>query len=237
MSTRASRVHLPARPSRNPQRTSVSRRLVHGAWAFVLSGLALAAAPSSDARAQDPVTTRVMVFAGGGFGGNAEVTYDGAILPGTYADDLAATPLAGARVETVFLHYLAFGGQLSTSFWRISDASRRNPMIDLSITPRVRVPFVIDGRFLIEPYVVVPIGFSLAIWNSHYDLGGGVDRVNPGLNVGALAGVTLLTRKQVGAFVEFGWMHHVAYDSDREGARLSLTLNQATLQVGVVYAY
>lgn len=215
--------------------TRASRAFARYALGLVIA--ALASTSASPARADDPVTTRFMVFTGGAFGGDYEISYDGSLFSGTFSNSLAATPLVGVRGEVEFLHYLGFGGQLVTSFWRDSDASRRNPMIDLSITPRVRVPIVIDGRYLLEPYLVIPVGFSLAIWNSSVNLTGGLDRANPGLNLGALAGVTFLTRRHVGAFLEFGWMHHVAYDSDQDGARFSLTTNQATLHAGVVYAY
>jgi hypothetical protein len=202
---------------------------------LLVLGFTLGSAES--AHAQRPaVTTRVLVFTGAGFGGEVDIQYDGAVSVPVGTASLAATPLAGVRVETVFLRYLAFGGQLEASFWRGKDDSRRNPMLDLSITPRVRYPILLGTRFLVEPYVVIPIGFSLAMWNSSVDLVGELDRVNPGLVIGALGGVTLLTRSHVGAMLEFGWMHHVAYD-EVDGGRFTLTMNQATLRAGVVYAF
>lgn len=191
------------------------------------------------AQGQSAVTTRLSVFTGAGFGGEATITYDGSLFAWSGSADLEATPLAGARYEKAFLRYLAFGGQLRAGFWRPEGSGNRHPLLDLSMTPRIRYPIVVDGRFMIEPYLVVPIGLSIAIWNAADAPSGssGLDRANPGLNVGALLGVTFLSRSGVGAMLEFGWLHHVAYDRDEADDRFSLLLNQATLQTGVVYAF
>jgi len=194
--------------------------------------------PSAVSAQETTVTSRLAVFVGGGFGGEVEIVYDGGFLAGTGSADLDATPVAGVRFEKAFLHYLAFGGELVSSFWRPSDENRRNPMLDLAITPRVRYPIVLNSRFMVEPYVVIPFGPSLAIWNDSFDpMGSGLDRANLGLVVGALAGATFLTRSHVGGMLEFGWIHHVAYDRDRDGGRYTMTLNQAVLRAGVVYAF
>lgn len=184
------------------------------------------------------VTRRITVFTGGAFGGDASVTYGG-VLGWSVNTNLDPTPIAGVRYEWAFLHYLAFGGQMRTLFWQPDNASRRNPLIDFSITPRVRFPIVFESRYMIEPYIMIPVGLSIGIWNKSVDLGmgSGLDRANPGLNLGAMAGVTFLTRSHVGAVVEFGWMHHVIYDSDVDNVRWLLKLNQATLHAGVTYAW
>lgn len=183
------------------------------------------------------VTSRVAVFTGAGFGGEADVAFVSGPVSIEGSADLDATPIGGVRYEVAFLRYLAFGGELVASFWRGDGDARRNPMLDLAMTPRFRYPIVLNPRFMIEPYLVVPFGFSLAIWNDSVATGPELDRANPGLVVGALAGATFLTRSHVGAMLEFGWMHHVAYDKTEGGGRGTLLLNQAVLRAGVVYAF
>lgn len=204
--------------------------------AFVLC---LLLAPRAEAQSGSTVTSRVVLFTGAGFGGQAEVTYDGSFVTFSTTSDLASTALVGARYEAVFLRYLAFGGQLRASFWRVADGSDRNPLVDLAATPRLRYPIVLGSSFMVEPYVVVPVGMSIAIWNASNTppSSTGLDRVNPALTVGALAGVTLLSRSGVGGLFEFGWMHHVGYDRDQADARYTLKLNQATMHFGLVYAF
>lgn len=213
-----------------------------GRWvAAIVLCSSLAWLPAQSAHAQDAaaVTSRFVFFSGGAFGGQASVSYSGSWLSGSLSADLAPSPLMGARFESDFLRYLALGGQLSTSFWRGVRDADRNLMVDFSLTPRLRFPIVVGGRLLLEPYVVVPVGFSVAVWNANVapDSSTGLSRSNPGWNLGALAGVTVLSRSGLGAMLEFGIMHHAAYDRDKSDARYGLTLNQATLHVGVVYAF
>lgn len=204
-----------------------------GLAAIVLGSFAFA---TSTAAAQSTaVTSRLIVFTGGNFAGNVNVNYSGA-LDLEFDAGLGSTPIGGVRYEKAFLGYLAFGGEIVSSFWRPDGGNRRNAMLDFAMTPRFRYRFVLSERFMVEPYIVVPFGFSLAIWNSSVDTMG-LDRVNPGLVVGALAGTTFLTRSHVGAMVEFGWIHHVAYDNGSDGSRWTMLMNQIALRAGVVYAF
>jgi len=194
--------------------------------------------PSSVSAQSTAVTSRLVVFTGGNFAGNVNVNYAGGLGTGGVEGDLGTAPIGGVRYEKAFLGYLAFGGEVVSTFWRGEGGNRRNALLDFAMTPRFRYRFVLSERFMVEPYIVVPFGFSLAIWNSSVDLGGiGLDRVNPGLVVGALAGTTFLTRSHVGAMVEFGWIHHVAYDNDSDGGRWTMLMNQIALRAGVVYAF
>lgn len=223
-------------------RHELSRSLAQSFVFLVTLFVVVLIPPAARSSAQDDssaVTSRISVFTGTGFGGTGEVSYDGSYLTFSGEFDLGSAPIAGVRYEKAFLRYLAFGGQFRTSFWRTTGNNNRNPMIDLAMTPRLRYPIVLRSWLMVEPYLVVPVGFSIAIWNAANTppASTGLDRANPGLSVGALAGVTLLSRSGVGAMLEFGWMHHVAYDRGEADARWTLKLNQATLQAGVVYAF
>jgi hypothetical protein len=106
---------------------------------------------------------------------------------------------------------------------------------------RGRWVFEIAPReFFIEPYVLLPIGFSMAVLPD----GGGGDRLWPGWNTGVLAGAQFLHGSGFGGYLELGWRHAEVYD-DRStiilgttvNSQASLVLNDLAFDVGAVYAF
>ena len=122
-------------------------------------------------------------------------------------------------------------------------------MLDFDVTAKARYAVRIKNVVL-EPYALLPFGFTLAVWNDSNlptmipgllepdpapsrPLG----RTLPGWNIGGFAGLTVLTRSGWGGMIELGVMHHAGYPKDSYGDRWSLTLTQFTLQAGPTYAF
>lgn len=207
--------------------------------ALLLVGTLLLGTSQASAQSDLRDSTRAILFTGGGFGGSFHLHTETSVpLAGTITNDsdsdLDPTPLVGLRGDVPILEYLAVGGQFGASFWRLDGGNQRNTLLDFDVVPRGRIPFTV-GKLLLEPYVAVPIGFTLNVWNQDNKVTSNQNRTNAGWNVGVLGGFSILTRSHFGAMVELGWMHHSAYDS-YDNVNLRGSLDQFTMHFGVMYA-
>lgn len=96
----------------------------------------------------------------------------------------------------------------------------------------------LDGQLFLEPYVLLPIGFSMAILP---DDDGSGDDIWPGWNTAVLAGLQILHASGVGGYFELGWRHAEVY-MDRTvpilgNVEASLILNELAMNFGFVYAF
>jgi hypothetical protein len=200
--------------------------------AILLTAVASIAAPAS---AQEEDATRLATYLALGFGGDADTTVGD--LSGSASLD--PTVGFGARVEQPLHEFVVVGGafELLTFEADVRD-SEREALFDFDGLLRIRYPFQVANRSLwIEPYVALPLGFSMAVLD---DPDGSGDEVWPGWNIGALAGVyLLLTDAPFGFFFEAGWRHHQVYNEAQGpfGADVDLKLvtNQFAMHLGAAF--
>jgi hypothetical protein len=76
---------------------------------------------------------------------------------------------------------------------------------------KARYPIELSQNLVLEPYVGIPFGLTLAVLN---DLDGSGDTVWPGFNTGVLAGAMMLFDGHFGGFIEIGWRHHQAFHDE-----------------------
>lgn len=97
---------------------------------------------------------------------------------------------------------------------------------------------VAQDTFFIEPYLLVPVGLTLAALP---DDDGAGDDVWPGWNLSVLAGAQFLHASGIGGYLELGWRHAEVYQRQRipflGDVDVSLILNELALNAGVVYAF
>jgi hypothetical protein len=123
-----------------------------------------------------------------------------------------------------------------------ADAEREELM---SLGAYLRGRWVVEalaGDLLIEPYVLVPIGFSMAILP---DPDGSGDEIWPGWNGGVMVGGQLVHRSGFGGYLELGWRHAEVYDRTSVTIPIlgtvttdaSLVMNELAVNVGLLYAF
>jgi len=144
------------------------------------------------------------------------------------------------RAEVPVLDFLVVGGsfgflsvEAEPSPW--TGAWEREETFSFSGYVRGRWVFeAIRSTLFVEPYVLVPLGFTMAVLPD----GGRDDEIWPGWNTGVLFGAQLLHRSGFGGYVEMGWRHAEVYREQATifgTADLSLVLNEMALSFGFVY--
>lgn len=143
------------------------------------------------------------------------------------------------RAELPIADFLAVGGwfQFLTVESEASGAEREETM---SIDGFVRGRWVIEAvprELFLEPYVLVPLGLSLAFLP---DGDGSGDDVWAGFNTGVFAGLQVLHGSGFGGYVEVGWRHAQVFWEESVpifgDVESSLVLNEFALNLGVVFA-
>ena len=212
---------------------------------LVLSVLALSLVAAAPVRAQDLAdrTFRLGANLALGFAGEYD-TYASATVAGvrrTAHGEGDANPSIGfdVRGEVPVADFLVIGGwfELLTLQSDVMNAQRE---ATFGIDGYVRARWVFelgDGSFFLEPYVLLPIGFTGAVVD---DDDGSGDDLWPGWNTGVFGGAQFLSAMGLGGYLELGWRHGEIYqtfpiagvDTD-----WSIVLNELALNVGVVYAF
>lgn len=152
-----------------------------------------------------------------------------------------ANPSVGfdVRGEVPVADFLVVGGWFELLTLQ-SDASMAQREATFGIDGYVRARWVFelgDGSFFLEPYLLLPLGFTGAVVD---DDDGSGDDVWPGWNTGAFAGAQFLSAMGLGGYLEIGWRHGEVYHSGSVfgvDTDASIVLNELALNLGVVYAF
>jgi hypothetical protein len=143
------------------------------------------------------------------------------------------------RAELPVADFLVIGGwfQFLSVEREVTGAEREETV---SIDGFLRGRWVVEavrGELFLEPYVLVPIGLSLAFLP---DGDGSGDDVWAGFNTGVLAGLQVLHGSGFGGYLEVGWRHAQVFLEEQVpifgDVRSSLVLNEFALNLGVVFA-
>lgn len=172
-----------------------------------------------------------------GLGGDADLFLDG--RKGSAALD--PTVGFGLRAELPILDFVSIGGLFEAlTFEFDSDTLGRDREWAFDFDAFVRLRYVIelpDAGLFLEPYVLLPLGFSFSMLDDP-DGEVGDDEAWPGWNTGVLAGLSVLTSSGLGGFVELGWRHREVYTHVEvpfiDDLDLSLVTNQFALNLGFV---
>lgn len=202
-------------------------------WLFVPALLLLAAAP---AQAQDLAdrSPRIAVNLALGFAGEVDTDTDGA----DFEYDLDPSVGFDLRGELPVLDFLVIGAWFE--FLSVEPDAfgwDREETFSFDAYARVRWVFeIIDRTLFVEPYVMLPVGFSLAVLP---EVGGDGDEVYPGWNISVLLGAQLLHASGVGGYLEIGWRHIEVYGDDVTafGGDVSHAANEMAFNLGFVYAF
>lgn len=213
------------------------------AFGWVVFAVALVSLGAARVEAQHHQDyARLEAYGAFGFGGDGSLRVDAPIVGSVRTTGgLEPTLGFGVRHTSPLGDYFAISGlfEAVTMQWD-TDGADRKWVLDFSVMPQFRVLLEVGPVFL-EPYVGVPIGFTLGIAenldDSHSPHG---DEPWPGFNAGAMGGIRLITDTRFGAFVEAGWRHHQVWshygllNTDYEA---NITHNQFALNAGVVWLY
>ena len=139
------------------------------------------------------------------------------------------------RAEAPVADFLAIGGWFQ--FLTVEGdgmSSEREETLSFDAFLRGRWVFeVVAGDLYLEPYVLVPIGLSLAVL-------GADDDVWAGFNTGVFGGLQVLHGSGFGGYLEVGWRHAQVFREDDVpifgDVQSSLVLNEFALNLGVVFA-
>lgn len=196
---------------------------------------------SSEARAQEREdrSPRIAVNLALGFAGELDTQI------GDSRADVDLDPTVGfdVRGELPVLDFLAVGvwfemlGVLTDT-----NGAEREETVGFDAYVRARWVFeVIPSDLFIEPYVLLPLGFTAGILP---DDDGSGDDVWAGWNTGVLAGAQILHGSGFGGYLELGWRHAEVYDrrsvtilGTTLTTDLALTMNELALNFGAVYAF
>jgi hypothetical protein len=203
---------------------------------FALLALTLFARVASAQDHSVQTHDRIALVVGGGFGGerSLHVNPDADIDVPTISADLDPSPVFGLRYIHAMSRYMTLASELRVTRYRADGADDRNTLFDFSVMPAGR--FVIGiGSYELEPYLGVPLGLTVNLLDA--DPPGDLGRGSVGFHLGLLGGVAFHMPFGLGVFVEFGWLHHEAFDKDDADTRYRLVLNQAALNAGVSYAF
>lgn len=142
------------------------------------------------------------------------------------------------RGELPLLDFLVLGGWFQFLSYEV-DASGAEREETFSFDAFVRIRWVFEAianTLFIEPYVLLPFGFSMAVLP---DDDGSGDDIWPGWNTAVLGGAQILHESGFGGYLELGWRHAEVYqDRTVLGAdvRLSYVVNELAMNLGFVYA-
>lgn len=217
--------------------------------ALLLTGLALLIAPSfaeaqyrgrNDADMRNRFGAKLMLGLGGEveIDGNANINLPVVgVVRGSLDDDMETTYGLAAVFDSPFHKYFTAGGWIAGLSWNHDAADDRNvdrfAMLDLDAFIKVRIPVVAGGMNL-EPYALLPLGFSVNFPSDDYD-----DRLNTGFgwNSGLLLGAVLFVSDDIGLNLELGYtVHNVSHDVDDTSADFDLSIGQGAFNVGLLVA-
>jgi len=206
--------------------------------------LACLLAPSlAHAQELDDRSPRVAMNLALGFGGEIVQSID---AEGSFFDtrrdfELDASVGFDVRGELPVLDFLVVGGMftfLSVDTDLPGEDFEREETFAFDGYLRGRWVFeVVADTLFVEPYVLLPLGFSMAVLP---DDDGSGDDVWPGWNTGALLGAQVLHASGFGGYLEMGWRHTEVYHQRSIGSSrvdLGFALNEFALNLGFVYAF
>ena len=207
----------------------------------VLACLVLLSALVAPAAAAQSISDRSPRLAGNvalGFAG--ELDSHARSRLGTLRSEVDLEPSIGfdARGELPVLDFVAIGGWFEfLSVENDASGSEREETFSFDAFVRLRWVFEVIARTLyIEPYVLLPIGFTMAVLPN---ASGSGDEVWPGWNTAVLPGVQVLHESGFGGYFELGWRHAEVYQERSvlgTSTDISLILNELALNLGFVYA-
>lgn len=144
------------------------------------------------------------------------------------------------RVELPVLDFLVVGGWFEfLGVEQDVSGAEREESFSFDGFARARWVFeVVPAAFFIEPYVLLPLGFTMGVLP---DDDGSGDDIWPGWNTAVLAGAQFLHASGFGGYLELGWRHAEAYLRQTfpilGSFDVSLVLNELALNIGFVYAF
>lgn len=174
-----------------------------------------------------------------GMGGDADEFIDTELGSTRGSDSLDVSAGFGARAEIPIFDFVSIGG-LFEAFTSETNASGAEREWAFDFDAFVRLRYVLEllaGELFLEPYVLLPLGFTFAMLD---DPDGDGDEAWPGWNTGVLAGVSVLSSARIGGFLELGWRHHEVYTSVSNvpvfgDTEISVVTNQFALNLGVMF--
>lgn len=190
----------------------------------------------ASAQVDDEGHFRLAAYLALGFGGDLDWNADSA----SDSASLDATIGFGARGELPIHDYFVVGGlfELLTIEAEGYFDNERESVFDIDVWAKARYPIEISNNLVLEPYVGIPFGLTLAVLN---DLDGSGDSVWPGFNTGVLAGAMMIFDGHFGGFVEIGWRHHQAFHEENVpffgDTSFKGVTNQFALHLGAAYQF
>jgi len=162
--------------------------------------------------------------------GSSSTRFQGDLDPSVGFDLRGELPVLDFLVIGAWFEFLSVEGE--------SSGSEREESFAFDGYVRARWVFeALTDVLFIEPYLLLPLGFSMAI----LDLDDDGDDVWPGWNTAVLLGAQFLHASGFGGYLELGWRHAEVYRSESVAlvgdVTTSLILNEMALAFGVVYAF
>lgn len=189
------------------------------------------------AHAQDDVgTMRLGAYLALGLGG--EIDLDSDAPAGSVDTDADPTVGFGLRAEVPVHEYVAVGGLFELLTFESDVWGERESVFDIDVWVKGRYRFELAPGLILEPYIGVPFGLSLAVLADPNDLAS--DAVWPGFNIGVLAGAAVLLQERFGAFLELGWRHHQVFAEANTflgDIDFAVKTNQVALHLGFMVAF
>lgn len=200
--------------------------------------LAVAAPRPASAQIQRDDHLRLAAHFALGAGGDADI----------WADDRKSSfgldPRIGFGVRAELpVHELVLVGALfeaatfQADISSLRDLDGRYWALDFDVHARVRyLVEIVRGEVFLEPYAMVPIGFSLGVFPDLSESSG--ETAWPGWNIGVMAGIGVVTSARIGGFLELGWRHHELYtelDLGLATSDIAFVANQLAMNLGVSY--
>lgn len=228
---------MPPRPSSSSVTSRAPSTLLR---ALLVVSVVLGTMGAAHADAQRDDGSSFEAYGAFGFAGDGSTRVDVPVLnPVRTTYGFEPTLGFGLRYVVAMGEYFALGGFFEGLTMQPDEGGRdRDWVFDFALRPEVRYAFDVGG-FTIEPFVAVPIGFTIAVLedldDGHSPHG---DEPWPGFNAGVMAGARFLFGGGFGALVEMGWRHHQAWSAYRvlgNDYEVNTTANQFALHVGVLY--
>jgi hypothetical protein len=148
------------------------------------------------------------------------------------ARDLDSTLGFNLRADAPVAKYVLLGPMLQLGSWRPSTtpASSHDYYVDLDLLLRFRVP-ITTTKLNYQLWLGMPVGVSIDL------LGNSEPEAQPGIgwNIGVLFGGALHFTPKFGLFAEAGWQQHRFQHSRENESDLDYKLQQALLNLGIVF--
>ncbi|AKF05121.1 hypothetical protein [Sandaracinus amylolyticus] len=183
---------------------------------------------------------RIGAHLGLGFGGEYDASTSSEAGTLELDDDLDPSVGFGFRIEQPFLDFFSVGGLFEAmSYEPDANGAEREWAFHFDLLVRIRAMFeVIRGQLFLEPYAAMPIGFTLGVLTVPGD---DDDSAWPGWNIGALAGLTVITAARIGGFIELGWRHLDVFNGDDlpvvGDVDYAVTVNELALNLGAMFMF